>query len=145
MSHNLVRRLDMRPCGDPRTLEQRRIEAINFLNEGLGPGEIARRLHVNRRSVHRWLAAYRDRGMDGIARRPVPGRPCKLSPDDREKLARMLLDGATGFGYPSDPWTSPRVADLLRRRFGVAYHVNHIGRFLQRLKPVIAFIENGGL
>jgi transposase len=80
----------MSPCGDPRTLEKRRLDAIKLLNESLGPGEIARRLCVNRRSVHRWLAAYRDRGIARIAFLPVPGRPCKLSLHDRERLARML-------------------------------------------------------
>jgi putative transposase len=123
----------MRPCGDSRTLEQRRMEAIKLLKEGLGPGEIAKRLGVNRRSAHRWLAAYRDRGIDGIAPLPVLGRPCKLSPHDRERLARMLLDGATSFGYSLDLWSSRRVADLIRQRFGVAYHVNHMSRLLHSL------------
>ena len=123
----------MRPYGDPRTLEQRRLKAIRLLAKGLGPGEIAGRLGVDRRSVHRWLAAYRDHGINGLAPLPAPGRPPKLTPDDRKKLTRMLLDGATACGYPTDLWTGPRVADLIRRRFRVTYHANHISRLLRSL------------
>lgn len=56
----------MRLYGDARTLERRRLKAVSLLSKGLGPGEIAKQLGVNRRSVHRWLAAYRDHGMDGL-------------------------------------------------------------------------------
>lgn len=131
----------MRPCGDPGTLEQRRLKAIALLNDGLGPGRIAGQLGVNRRSVHRWLAAYRSRGIEGVAPLPTPGRPCKLSSKDRESLAGMLFNGAVSFGHP----TGPRVADLIRQRFGIAYHVNHISRLLQRLKTDIVAIDASGL
>lgn len=124
----------MRPLGDPKTLERRRLEAIMLFKEGLGPGKIAARLGVNRRSVHRWLAAYRGQGIEGVAPLPTTGRRCKLSVDDRKKLSRILLGGATAHGYSSDRWTNPRIADVIRRRFGVGYHVNHIGRLLNRLR-----------
>ena len=45
----------------------------------------------------------------------------------------MLLEGAREPGYPTDLWTCPRVADLIRKRFGVDYHVDHIGRLLRSL------------
>lgn len=123
----------MRPYGDPRTLEQRRLEAIKLRGKGLGPGEIAGKLGVDRRSVHRWLAAYHDHGLEGLAPVPAPGRPPKLTLKDRKKLAAMLLGGATTFGYPTDLWTGPRIVDLIGRRFGVSYHPNHISRLLRSL------------
>lgn len=123
----------MRPFGDPKTLERRRLKAVTLLKKGLLPGEIAGRLGVDRRSVHRWLRAYRERGTDGLSPVPASGRPPKLKPDDRERLSRMLLEGATAFGYPTDLWTGPRIVDLIRRRFRVTYHPNHISRLLRSL------------
>jgi len=132
----------MRPCGDARTLEQRRLKAVELCKEGLGPGAIAGRLGVNRRSVHRWLASYRSRGIAGLAPLPTPGRPPRLTLGDRQKLADLLLGAATTHGYPSDRWTNARVADLIRRRFGVAYHVNHIGRLLRRLQASVILTDD---
>lgn len=123
----------MRPFGDQRSLEQRRLKAVELLSKGLGPAEISRQVHVDRRSVHRWLAAYRDRGVDGLAPRPIPGRPSKLSSYDRKRLTDMILEGARSFGYASDRWTCPRVADLICRHFNVTYHANHISRILHSL------------
>ena len=123
----------MRPYGDPRTLERRRLKAIKLLGKGLGPGEIAGQLAVDRRSVHRWLAADHDHGVEGLAPVPASGRPRKLTPRDRKKLIEMLLEGAMAFGYPTDLWTGPRIVDLIRRRFRVAYHANHMSRLLRSL------------
>lgn len=123
----------MRPHGSPEMLEKRRLKAIAMCREGRGPGEIARRLGVNRRSVHRWLASYRGQGRQGVAPIPAPGRPPKLDAGEREKLARMLLKGARAWGYPTDLWTGPRVRDLVHRKFGISYHANHISRLLRSL------------
>ena len=36
-------------------------------------------------------------------------------------------------GFPTDLWTCPRIGDLIKRRFAVEYHVNHIGRLLRSM------------
>ena len=45
----------------------------------------------------------------------------------------MLLEGASRHGFPTDLWTGPRVIDVVRRQFRVAYHPNHIARLLRSL------------
>lgn len=123
----------MRPHGSPETLERRRYKAIALWREHVGPGDIARRLGVDRRSVHRWLSVFQDRGREGLEAVPAPGRPTKLTAGERESLRRLLLEGATAYGFPTDLWTGPRVLDLIRRRFAVTYHANHISRLLRSM------------
>src|SRR5436309_7867569 len=123
----------MRPRGDARQLERRRLRAIELLKEGRAPVEVARLLGVDRRSVRRWKAAYRLQGFSALAARPVPGRPPKLTERQREKLEVLLLRGAGATGFASDLWTRPRVAQLIGRRFGIRYHADHIGRLLRSL------------
>jgi transposase len=123
----------MRPEGSGRELERRRQRAIALLKEGHAPVEVARLLGVDRRSVRRWSAAYRKQGASGVAARAVPGRPWKLSLRQRTQLEGLLLRGAAANGLESDLWTCPRVAQLIARRFGIGYHVDHIGRLLHSL------------
>ena len=123
----------MRPVGNGKQLERRRQRAITLLKEGRAPVEVARLVGVDRRSVRRWHAAYRRQGADGVAARPVPGRPWKLTAQQREQLEVMLVRGAGASGFESDLWTCPRVAQVIRRRFGIGYHVDHIGRLLRSL------------
>jgi transposase len=88
---------------------------------------------VDRRSVRRWRAAYETEGVAGVAARPAPGRPPKLTARQIRQLAGHLLDGAQASGFSSDLWTCPRVRVVIRRRFGVRYHVDHIGRLLRSM------------
>jgi transposase len=123
----------MRPVGGAKQLERRRERAIALLKDGRAPVEVARLVGVDRRSVRRWNAAYRKAGISGVAARPVPGRPSKLTAKQREQLETLLVRGAAATGFESDLWTCPRVAHVIGRRFGIRYHVDHIGRLLRSL------------
>jgi len=123
----------MRPSGKPSVLEDRRQRAIGLLRQGLRPVDVARRLGVDRRSVRRWNAAYRRRGNNGLRARPNTGRPDRLGRRGRQRLERLLLNGAHACGFPSDLWTCPRIAVVIQRKFGVRYHVDHISRLMRSL------------
>jgi transposase len=123
----------MRPVGKGKQLERRRQRAVALLEEGHAPVEVARLVGVDRRSVRRWNAAYRKQGAEGLAARPVPGRPSKLSARQRQQLERLLLRGARANRFESDLWTCPRVARVIWAMFGISYHVDHIGRLLRAL------------
>jgi transposase len=123
----------MRPEGTQDELERRRHRAIEMLDEGKTTSEIAARLDVDPRSVRRWRTMYRRRGEVGIRAKPVPGRPPKLTKQQRNGLRRRLLKGARANGFPTDLWTCRRVAELIERCYGVEYHVDHIGRLLAAL------------
>jgi transposase len=123
----------MRPPGSPKELERRRLRAITLLKEGYQPVEVARTLGVDRRSVRRWKAAYRKKGGRALKAIPAPGRPLKLSIEQRKELEKDLLRGAQEAGFPTDLWTCPRVAKVIKIRFGITYHVDHVGRVLRSL------------
>lgn len=123
----------MRPTGSPQELEHRRLRALAMLKDGLLPHEVAERLGVDRRSVRRWKAAARVEGEQGVKARPAAGRPSKLGAKDKRRLEGILLKGARSAGFGTDLWTCPRVAEVIEQRFGVQYHVDHIGRLLHDL------------
>lgn len=123
----------MRPQGSPEELERRRRRAMQLLEEGLAPVDVAKRLGVDRRSVRRWKAAYRRGGKQALKAKPAPGRPLKLGISERKALETILLEGAQAAGYSSDLWTCRRVAEVIEDRFGVDYHPGHVARLLHDL------------
>jgi transposase len=136
----------MRPTGTAEELERRRLRALGLLGQGKMPGEIAKLVGVDRRSVRRWKATIRTDGESGLRARPASGRPPKLLAKDKRKLERLLLKGPLAAGFGTDLWTCPRVAELIEQRFAVHYHVDHIGRLLHDLgwspqKPTRRAIE----
>lgn len=81
-------------------------------------------------------AGRRPRGA-GVRRvfAPVPRPDDRRSsaPKHKRTLEALLLKGAQAAGFHTDLWTCPRVADVVERRFGVHYHVDHVGRLLHEL------------
>lgn len=123
----------MRPYGSPKQLEKRRRRAIQLLKEGKNLSEAAKKVGSSISSVMRWQEAYQQEGDKGLSPLPVPGRPCKLTGQQKKRLTGLLLKGAQATGYGTDIWTTRRVRKIIKQEFGVTYHVNHLWRFLTGL------------
>lgn len=78
----------------------------------------------------RWRNACRRGGRSALRPRPTPGRPPRLTPGQRKRLVKYLVQGPLAHGFSTDLWTTARVAQLIRRRLGVGYHRDHVGRLL---------------
>jgi transposase len=111
-------------------LEARRRLAVRKVNEGRSQKDVADFLGVHPVTVAKWVAAYRASGDDGLAARPTPGRPRFLTPDQEAQVLAWLVRKPTAFGFRTDLWTAARVAQLIRERFGVAYHPNYLREWL---------------
>ena len=122
-----------RPRGSADLLEDRRKRALALLDRGYSLNEVGRRIGCAAVSVMRWRDARRRGGAPALKVRFSPGRPWKLEKAARQRLVRLLLRGATAHGWRTNLWTTARIAELVRREFGVEYHRDHIGRLLHRL------------
>src|SRR2546427_9115545 len=60
--------------------------------------------------------------------------PLKLGPRQRRRLVKLLLKGPQAHGYRTQLWTTARIAEVIRREFGVHYHRDHVGRLMHSLK-----------
>lgn len=49
------------------------------------------------------------------------------------QLPSLLQRGAEAFGFAGDIWTTARVAEVIRREFGVSYHRAHISKVMRRI------------
>jgi transposase len=120
----------MRPPGPQSALEARRRRAIALLDRGLRATDVARRIGCSYSSVWRWRDAVRRRGLVGLAAKPVPGCPPKLTARQKHRIPKLLLRGALAWGFSTDLWTTARIADVIHREFRVRYHPTHVGRLL---------------
>jgi transposase len=105
---------------------------MDLLREGHQPHEIAPILGVNRRTIRKWKAAYRQGGRRAVRAKPVPGRPPFLTSDQRRQLVRWVVQGPRAWGFETSLWTCKRIARLIRDQFHVTYHPNHVAKLLRR-------------
>src|SRR5579872_5584669 len=118
------------PEGSADLLSGRRRRALALLKSGLSLNEVARRMQCVASSLMRWRNAWRRRGADALQAGSSPGRPLKLKATQQRRLLRLLLKGPLAHGYNTNVWTTARVAEVIRREFGVSYHRDHVGRLM---------------
>jgi len=119
----------MRPVGTAAELERRRRHAVGLLERGESPTLVARILGVSRPTRYRWKRQAQT--PDGLDARPHPGPAPHLSDDRVRELDGLLRQGAKAHGWHNQLWTAARVTRLIRRRFGVSLHPDHVRRFLR--------------
>lgn len=123
----------MRPKGSAAELEQRRRHAIALLAQGVKPATVARALKTSRASVSRWKQAHERGGEAALVAKPHPGRRPKLTPAQRKRLAKLLLQGPAKHGYGTDLWTLVRVAEVIAVNFGVEYDPSGVWHVLRSM------------
>jgi transposase len=125
--------MSMRTKGSAAELEAHRRRAAEYFQERKPLRSIARALGVSLSSVKRWKAAWQSGGVKALAAKPHPPRATKLSEKQKLQLVKLLLSGPRAAGFRTDLWTCARVAAVVRKRFGVRYHPDHLGRILHDL------------
>ena len=123
----------MRERGSKQERETRRFRAVALLTEGCGVCKVSELLGVTSGAVSQWKAAYAARGEAGLLSKKHPGAKPKLPPEKRQKLPSLLLEGPRAHGFQTDLWTLERVADVIEKKFDVAYHPAHVWRILDGL------------
>lgn len=110
--------------------EARRRLAVQRVNDGWSQKDVAAFLGVHPVTVGKWVRAHRAAGDDGLAANPHPGRTPFLTDDQQRRVLGWLARKPSAFGFPTDLWTARRVAELIRREFGVAYHPSYLREWL---------------
>mgnify|MGYP001560725821 FL=1 len=97
-----------------------RVRAVSSVRSGQAVASVAKAFRTHRATVHRWVERYTaQRGVRGLVRRPVSGRPRKLQDLDRNQLRAIVLQPASQFGYETDLWTSTRLLQVIRKELRV--------------------------
>ena len=124
----------MRTVGTPVELQRRRCLAVQRVTEGYSTEEVADFLGVDPRSVRRWLAVFRCHGAEGLVARPrpTPGPPPKLTSTQEKIALRWLSESPTEYGFPTDLWSAPRLAQLIEQTFDTRFNPDYLGTWLRQ-------------
>uniref|UniRef100_UPI001BDD7648 IS630 family transposase n=1 Tax=Pseudonocardia sp. H11422 TaxID=2835866 RepID=UPI001BDD7648 len=119
---------------DHRTLEVLRLRAVEQVQAGAHPEDVAETLGLHRKTVYGWLAKFREGGRDALRAKPVPGRPPKLSGSQIARLYEMIVGAdPRQLSFAFALWTREMVRQVIRREFGVAVSVVSVGRLLRTM------------
>src|SRR3954467_2879538 len=113
--------------------EQVRLAAAEWIDEGATDQEVATRFRVTRMSANRWRRTLAEGGRPALASKGAGGARCRLSPAQLDELQVLLDAGPAVWGWADQCWTLPRIATVVRERFGVDYTLPGVDLLLHRL------------
>lgn len=105
-----------------------------MLLQGMGVREVARLVGAAPSTVSGWKRKLEEGGMEALQAKPHPGRPARLTAEQKKELERVLLKGARAAGFPTELWTLARVAQVIEREFGVKYNPGHVWYILRDMR-----------
>jgi transposase len=114
--------------------EGRRLRALDLHEQGWKGTRIAEALGVTRGAVSQWLKTARAGGRAALRRQPRGRQAPRLTAAQRAQLPTLLAPGAESYGFIGAVWTTARVAEVIRREFGVRHHPAHVSRILKTLR-----------
>lgn len=112
----------------------RRLLAIQEYDRGESIAGIAQRLNVSRKSIHEWIARYREeRCATTLYDAPRSGRPALANGTFDVVLRSLLIVSPEWCGYRAKYWTVRLLRDQLRKNLERDYSDDTIRRSLHRL------------
>jgi transposase len=111
----------------------RRISALVSLSRGEKVSEIAGILGIAPSSVYEWLKQLMVAGVAGLKPYWKGGRPAKLTPSQRKRLAELIDAGPQAAGFRSACWNSAMIQEIILREFGKLYNVHYVSDLLKGL------------
>ena len=123
----------LRPRRDFNALTKRRRKAGVLFAQGARPAEVAAQLEVSIQAASVWHRRWQQEGEAALEGAGRAGRRPRLNADQVRAVEVALLAGPSANGFRNELWTLDRVAEVITRVTGVAYHPGHVWRILRQL------------
>lgn len=95
---------------------------------------LSERYGIPRSTVYSWLDRFENEPIaEAIRDEHRPGRPARLTEQERKQLARALQLRPAAFGFSDKSWTPELVQEYIRQQYHVSYSLGHVRRVIREL------------
>src|SRR6202521_3316254 len=113
--------------------QARRLLALAAVCDGMNREEAARIGGMDRQTLRDWVHRFNEQGAEGLINAKSPGRPPKLSMEQKEELRRLVEAGPDPEKDGVARWRCVDLKRVLGERFGVDLSAVSLGRVLKKL------------
>ena len=103
---------------------------MKLIQAGWTQADVATAAQVTDRTVRRWVAAFRESGVQGLQAKPPTPTPSRLSPTQQQHVLSWIVRDTRDFGFSAELWTSRRLAQVIERAYGVRYNHRYLCSWL---------------
>jgi transposase len=121
------------------------LHGVLLVAQGLTCPEVAALLGDGSRSVEYWVRGFEETGLAGLQEGERPGRPPRLSPQQRGEVDAVLRKAPREVGMAGNRWDGKTLAAWIERQYGARLGVRQgqrvfrpLGFRLRKPRPVVA-------
>ena len=113
--------------------QARRLLALAAIYDGMDRAEAARIGGMERQTLRDWVHRFNEHGPGGLINAKSPGRPSKLSAEQKGELGRLVEDGPDPQVHGVVRWRCVDLKRVVGERFAVDLSEVSLGRVLKQL------------
>lgn len=113
--------------------QSRRLLSLAAVVDGMNRTEAARIGGMDRQTLRDWVHRFNAQGPDGLLDGWSKGPEPRLSAEQRAEIAGLVETGPDRAVHGVVRWRRIDLQQVIRERFGVAYHERTIGKLLKAL------------
>ena len=104
-----------------------RILMVRYYFEGKTSRDVGNMLQCDQKLVLYWKNRYEKEGLVGLKTRQKSGKPMLLSRRHEAKIKDKISEND-----PTNPWTTKRVCELIKKESGIKYSPRNVRRMLHK-------------
>jgi transposase len=113
--------------------QARRLLALAGVRDGMSRKAAARIGGMDRQTLRDWVHAFNAHGIDGLIDGTSPGRPCKLTDEQKAEIEALVEKGPDVLKDGIVRWRCMDLVRIAKERFGVTVSEDTMGRILHQL------------
>jgi transposase len=110
-----------------------RLHAVLLVAQGMPCSHVSQLLGDSIRTVQNWVNQFESRGFAGLADRPRPGRPPKLTDEQLVVIEEVLRSSPEEHGLSGYLWDGKTLSAFILREFDVDMSVRQSQRLFRQL------------
>lgn len=125
-----------------------RYQALFLMHELRSCTKVSKIIKKSTSSIRKWINAFNAEGLQGIVPRFPPGRPPRLSSEQKILLKKDILTHPRELGYDFSNWEGKNVSEHVKNQFGILlkvrqcqYLLHELGFSLQRPRYIFPRAE----
>ena len=87
----------------------RKVTIVNLMLNGASAASLSPSCGETSRTLSSWMKAVDENGFEALRAKKQPGRPFKLTPDQKEEIKVAILSDPSGSGYTV--WDGPSLSN----------------------------------
>ena len=109
----------------------RKVIIVNLLLNGASTSALSELCGESSRTLSAWVKQVDEGGFEALRPKKQPGRPNKLTKDQKEEIKVVILSEPSLYGY--NVWDGPSLSDFILKKYDVKLGVRQCQRLFHQL------------